>query len=710
MKKIIPHLIPLCILILISVIVHHVWFFNLSPITQGDWGIDYAETIKEYIALPSIWTSSFGLGDINLGISFWPFLFSMGLATKHFFLSPALSERLFILWPVALFTPIFTYFLAYYILKSRVASMVAGVVFTFNTFLMISRGGPLLLHISMTCVPLFLLFFMKTLETKKVDLAIITGLIGFPVSFFEFRMFYIAVLVVGIYTVYFFITNSEELGLKTITKMSALALIALVIPISFNAYLFLGLQNVHVLTSNEIFNRALFGAPYIKLIKIMSMFQYDWTGGRIEPWVVQPILPQFFLVPLLAFIGYFLYRKDKKITFFALLALLAILLTKQTKRPFTELYQWLFDNMPGFNAFRESGKFSYFIALSYSILIGGLVKYFLQKTKNAREKYITYFFALIIVILFLSFAKPLFTGELRALFVPRTRPQDYITLKEFIINQPDYFRVLWVPGNSRWGIRLANHPEMSNYFMNQNSWSDSLLAQNGGVYNISAIYDIAFSNDLLDRSSIKYVVIPLEDKENDNFYRYMGDRKKFIEQIESFDYLHKIDIGTREVLVYENDDFRPHIYTTSQKETLGKNIPYQPIGFERISATEYRIHITDVKEPLYIHFSESYHFDWKIRIGEFHWYDVFFQSNFFLTDKDHFQNDAKLNSFFINPEAICKSNDNCKKSKDGYDIDLTIYFRAQSYVYAGLIISAGVFMLCVSYLGYVLFKWKLQKD
>jgi hypothetical protein len=45
----------------------------------------------------------------------------------------------------------------------------------------------------------------------------------------------------------------------------------------------------------------------------------------------------------------------------------------------------------------------------------------------------------------------------------------------------------------------------------------------------------------------------------------------------------------------------------------------------------------------------------------------------------------------------------CKKNPDGsYDINLTLYFKPQSYFYLGLIISGTTLIGC---LGYLLYAW-----
>lgn len=679
-KKLKYHFLPIVFLILVTILVHHVWFFNLSPITYGDWTIDHIEKIREHLALPLIWKGDNNFGGVELGIFFWPLQVLIG-SFAYLVADPNLSERLFILWPVALITPISMYSLSYYVLRSRTAALISAIIFTFNTFLIISRSGPLLLHMATTFIPIYLLFFIKTLESKMLSFSLITALVGFVVAFCEFRIFYIAVWILFFYFIYhlLFIKPKD----KTNIRLFVLTALTVIIPILLNLYALLGLHNLQSLTSNEIFNRTLFGASYLKLSKIMTLFHPDWTGGKIEGWVVKPILPRFFLAPILALLG-LVFTKNKKVIFFAFLALLSIFLTKLTLYPFPDTYQWLFDNVPGFNAFRESGKFGYFIPFSYAILIGAFVQFVLNWPKNQKQKFLSAAFAIFVGFIFLLNTKPVILGELGSLYVQRQVPADYFIVKDSILGHPEYFRTLWIPLASQWGIKTYNHPIVSNYPVNQAIWNKFVKQNNGNIFGVN------FTDHLLDISSIKYVILPLADKQNeDDFFRFAGARSDFISELERLKYLKKINIGTKEVILYENEGFKPHIYITYEEESIKKAISFESVAFSFKRPTEYKITLSDISDPFYLNFAESYHPDWKIRVGEFNWFDVLWNKKYFLPDKDHFQNGAGLNSFFIDPVYIKNYSD------QNSDLNLTLYFRPQSYVYLGLIISGITFALCI---------------
>lgn len=701
-NKIKRHLLPIAILAIISILVHHVWFFNLSPITAGDWAVDHLEKIQEYFSLPSMWFSDSGLGGLNFGISFWPFIFISGALAK-LNIDIYLIERLVFLWPVALLLPISMYFLSYYILRSKTAAFISAFVFEFNTYLIILKGGHLTLLMAITLTPIFLLFFIKTLNEKKIFHALIASFFGFVISFYEFRIFYLVIWLAFFYTIYHLIiieriksfkqlypsysglsrlAGSKQIrGVYTrtlssvsgIIKLGFFSAIPVVLVMLLNLYFLLGIYGARVLTSNSVFSQPLFGAWYIKLTKVMAILHFGWTGNSAPTWEIQPIQWQFFLVPILVFLGFLVSKKNKLIPFFAFLGLLGIFLTKQNTLPFPDIYQWLFDHVPGFNAFRESGKFLLYVSLSYAVLIGAFIDWLWQKAKDKKSlMVIASLITILTTLLFLWNAKPMITGELGYLFVQRKIPNDYLIVKDFLSKQKEYFRTFWIPLNSRWSFRLNNIPIMSDYAIIHDSWLSFVTDGHA--------YTNRFSNQLFDISAIKYVIIPLEDKANDDNFFEKGKRKKFIDQVNKLSYLNKINIGTEEIVVYENKDYRPHIYLTDKKETIYKNISYQKVDFKFINPTEYKINLTNINSLIYLNFSESYHPSWKIRVGEFNWFKTLTEKNYFLPDRYHYKNDAFLNSFLIDPKSVCQNNSNC-------NIDLTLYFAPQSYVYLGGIIS-----------------------
>jgi hypothetical protein len=379
------------------------------------------------------------------------------------------------------------------------------------------------------------------------------------------------------------------------------------------------------------------------------------------------------------------------------------------------MYLWLYDHFPGFNAFREASKFYFLVALGYSVLIGSFVYWLWHHFNKSKWQNITkHFLTFLIAILFLWNVKPIITGEIGTLFISRHVPNDYLVLRDFILKQDEFFRTFWTPTDSRWGIYTNQNPKISNIFVVGNNWKNLTENYNKNTKlvqdQIINVFKLSFIDNLMDISSIKYIIIPLQDKKNDDdfFIYYGGDkdpniRQWYINQFGKVKWLKKIDIGTQDLIVYENANYKDHIYLTKKQESIYVNIEAENVDYEFVNPTEYKISLKNIKENTYLNFSEKYHPDWSLRIGKFNWFSVLINKNYFLGDKYHLENDAGLTSFLIDSNYIKQNfpKEDYTENPDGsIDVELTLYFKPQSYFYLGLIISGTTLLGCLGYLGY----------
>jgi hypothetical protein len=426
-------------------------------------------------------------------------------------------------------------------------------------------------------------------------------------------------------------------------------------------------------------------------------------------WFEAQKIPLFFwMIPLAAFLGFWLNKKKAIIIFYALIALVGIFLSKQSDAPLESLYPFLREYLPGFSAFREATKFYFVIILGYTVLISqfavNVYDYFKSAEPNSLYKKLALGVLCIIPSLFLWNLKPMLLNEIGMLYVPREIPQDYNIVKEFLLQEEEYSRVLWVPNYSRWSFHTVNHPMLGAAPLVQYGWnnlSDFNMQREDYPKGSEITYVInnGFSDSLLDISSIKYVIVPLQDTKNeDNFFSYYGKREYFINELSRADYLKKMSIGTKEVAIFKNENSKPHIYTTDEPESIYKNIKFDEVDFEFKSSQEYIVHLKNITHPIHLNFSEQYHPLWRLKIGGLRHIQLPSSGSSFLEKSIHSENDARLNSFLINPLEICLK-DECSINSDGsYDLTLTIYFESQSYYNLGFIISSLTILICLGYL------------
>lgn len=692
------------------------WIFSHSILTNGDWVYFFKESMSNArIDYFSTWITEYIMGGVTIDLGQAPFYVAYGLLAKYANLNYEIVERVVHLWPIVIFTPLSSYLLLNKFFKNKIAIYIGVLVYTFNTYFLLLSAGILTLRAAFAFLPAVLYFFILTLEKRKIIFGLITSLILFIISSYEPRAFYIALWLLFLYFIYYLFFSGISRSLKSILNASFFAALPIFLTLLMNFYWIFSLIKTGSLTQNAVFDRSLFGNEFMNISQALTLFHPFWTGARLAIFNVQQIPFYFWFIPVFAFLGLFLNRKNYFIIFFGMLSLLGIFLTKQVDFPFSGVYDWLFLHLPGFNAFREASKFYVLIALGYSVLIAGFVDWLWMNWKDKRwKKYSRYLLTIIIAFIFLWNIKPLLTGELGTLFVPREVPLDYIYVKNLVLNQKDYFRTLWVPVSSRWSIYTNNHPKISMIGLLESTWL-KFIKDNGVSVDQSkemiTFLKEPYSANLISRGSFKYIIVPLRDVKNDDdfFKDYGNSREIYINVLNKLSYLKKIDIGTKEVAIYENFNYRPHAYLTKKLETINTNEIHQVVDIKFINPAEYKINLINIKSLVYLNFSESYHPDWKLRAGEFNWVDVLTKNNYFIPDKYHLQNDAALNTFYLDPVAICKEFA-CVKNKNGsYDISMTLYFATQSYLYLGLIISGGTLIVVLCFLSFSFSKYLYKK-
>jgi hypothetical protein len=289
-------------------------------------------------------------------------------------------------------------------------------------------------------------------------------------------------------------------------------------------YWLLGLLKVGAVTSNEVFNRSLFGSNFFNILESFALFNPFWTGGEITLFIVQPIPVAFFIVPIVALLGFLARGRNLTATFFALIALIGIFLTKQEAAPLPDVYPWLYQHFPGFNAFREASKFYVLTMLGFSILIGLYVKTFSRPLRSNR---IHLSFAAITIFVLLSNSYPLISSTFKGLFVNKSVPVEYTVFKDALQSDPNKSRSLWVPFVSRWGFYDFNSQNIGSISANAGPWTNLIKKDwpKDIEEQVTFLLEKKYAHEILATMNIGRVVVPIKDLANDdNAYEYYGEK------------------------------------------------------------------------------------------------------------------------------------------------------------------------------------------
>jgi hypothetical protein len=714
---------PIIILVFIVLITHWRWVFLNEHFSSGDsayftW---FVNTCRDIFRFPSIWssldvnTAGTGFGGLDVLLSWYPSL-SMYTGLTILLQNTIIASKLAYLIPIPIISVIGSFLLVQYLLGNKMAGVIGSIVYSYNVHTLILQTGTIQWAMAYALAPLIIYLFIKSIDSKKLNLSVLTGLIGFVAGSYDFRILYIVAWVMLFYIIYQILFKIKDKTYAQIVPILQYIFIPFAIIFLLNFFWILPFYFSNTISHNPLFDRAIFGSQFVNLFQGLTLFHPYWTGHIISVFSVQPIPFYFWLIPIFALMGLITNFKNKKILFFSFIAILGILLAKQESYPFPHLYAWLYYHFPGFNAYREASKFYLLIALGYSVLIGFFAKSLVQiKIKNSLFLYARYFILAVMMGIFLWNARPLITGEVGRLFIPVKLPSDYRVLADFLDSDHQFSRTLWFPAYSKWSFFDNDHPRYTLYY-NAYEWFLKFQknpAYHAHIYNTTKILPVlsynlellnqSFSDNFLDITSTKYIIVPPQYKDIPDDDMFLGtsinDRPFIINFFDHLAFLKRINIGTKDMVVYENFNYKPLIYITSMMDNVYKAIPYKAVNYQYISPTEYLVEIKNISKPIYLNFNNSYAKDWTLDLGDGH----------YLPSKDHLQTNLQFNAFYINPIEITKNYDKkfYTKNTDGsISLKLKLYYQPQDLANIGTYISLAVFMSVFIYLFIDFFKVK----
>lgn len=700
-KKFIVEYWPMAALVLIFSFIYRQWF-SFDIFVSGDMWYQYPETLQSYLKF-STWHNLGLLGVVNISLWELPFMFIYGIFGA-LGLPSNIAEKFVLYFPFAIVTPLASFALVKYIVRDNLGAFAGALVFSLNTYyLAINTQGHFNLSVAATFSVLGILFLMKAIDKKEKSFLIGSAILFFISGSYDFRVFYMTFFVISGYITQKFIFRGQR-DWKNFFRYSGVIFLLLVI---LNIFWILPMIKGGALTENSAVSRDLVANNYyLNILKPLTLFHPFWTGNSPEWFESQSIPVWFWITPIVAFLGWWLNRKNREVSLFGIVALVGIFLSKQADLPFDDFYGWLHRHFPGFNAFREASKFYFLVALGYGVLIGSFLAsiHGVWKKKDGlsytlfKKRYLAHILTVLIVGIFLWNAKPIVIGTIGDMFMSKQISADELAIYDLVSKDKQFYRTLWFPSESRFAFYSATHPKINAMDMGDSDWQDFIISEerrnnpsrNGRA---ESLFEHSFSGQIMGVSSIKYLFTNTGKGINHDIFSSLGFRQ--------------INIGTESIFAYENLNYRPHIYLTEKRETIYRDVPFRQVDFQSISPAQYEVELKNIKDPFFLNFSDRFHPDWKLRAGDFNWWDAIFQKDYFLSDKDHFENDAKLNSFYINPEKACSKYE-CQKNPDGgYDMKLTLFFKAQGWFYLGLIISGATLVLCFLYLAYAIIKkWK----
>jgi len=157
-------------------------------------------------------------------------------------------------------------------------------------------------------------------------------------------------------------------------------------------------------------------------------------------------------------------------------------------------------------------------------------------------------------------------------------------------------------------------------------------------------------------------------------------------------------------LVFQNNLFR--LYENPSALPLLQTQNNLPVTFEKVSPVEYRIMLKGLQAPEKLFFHENYSKDWKLFPGRKERSSLSYFWNKEVLNDTHTRGESFFNAWVIDPASLKQTfpKDAYKENPDGsMDVELTLYFKPQAYLYLGLIVSS------LTLLGYLAYLWYARR-
>lgn len=432
---------------------------------------------------------------------------------------------------------------------------------------------------------------------------------------------------------------------------------------------------------------------------------YKFSGVYRSPWFsVFSFIPYLFLLFLFILnIKNGTLNNKKKIIVLLGLFLFIFQFMLGMKNP---IYKYLYDNFFVFQVFRNITKFA---PLLYLILIM-ILSLLISALRNITKKYRIVIFIVLLMACFYNYP---FWSYYSWFFESRTivaipsyfqETADYLNGKLSINDKILILPATYIFGNYQWDGKTKNI---------QGNIFDILLDNNIRSYQLSPILigDIFFQIDsakLFKKADYNMRGVVVDYKLLADFVKkynlnYIVVTKDLVSEYQDINVLPTWlnNNNYQKIKSFGNND----IYLNKDifKQILSFN---NDISFDRKNAKDYLIYIKNIKKDSHdsLVFLESFSKYWNLYLrplSENHNGELAYLWKKSIFEDTHQLINQYANSWTIDSDYIKQnfSKEYYKENPDGsIDIELTLYFKPQSYFYLGLIISGTTLVGCMAYL------------
>src|SRR3989338_5518321 len=496
------------LLVILIFLIGVFWTFLLpGPRVANDYHYFFKELSQSLFERPFTWrevVTSEGLGEYSVSTLWsWPTNFVYGMFAMMGLNYSSLFRFFGILPFLGLGIFGISKLLDYY--KMLGWGKIIGIIFylTNSYVLLLIDGGQINLALAYTVLPLVIFYYRRSVFEGKFQERVKFSLSLLLLSIFDFRIVYFVALLIGFGFVFDVFFSYQSLP-KKIKNYAILVLIASTAIIGFHAYWILPSILVRVLKQKITYDRQsqLTFLSFSNIGHSMLLLAPNWFKNLFGN--ITQLKWEFVFIPILVFLAPVLRKRDRTVSFWLVIVIFAIFLSKGINLPLGNVYSWLFSNVPGFSLFRDPSKFYFFVALSFSILIGISINEISKKAKKVPLIILLYLFLII---------HPAYTGKMTGLFSKPVFENEYIGIAKIFQEDKAFSRSFWIPTKNPFGYYASLHPATEAFgLLEKRPFTSSVI----GTYELFNYLRQPYMGQLFDIAGIKYLSYPYPDTRREN--------------------------------------------------------------------------------------------------------------------------------------------------------------------------------------------------
>lgn len=540
-----------------------------------------------------------------------------------------------------------------------------------------------------------------------------------------------------IYSIFFF---NYKFNIK-IWSIYLLLIIPAILSIFFTYFYVDSWNNTMEKYANEVYYYANSNSSLKNIFAFIGWVNWwqNWWWNNEQVYHIYNLFKNFWIFFYTIFILLFFYLSFfkfkilkpqlRKYIYFMLFSLITcIFFIKSLNPPFWNIFTYFFDNFFVFKIFRESHNKFYYLLIF--IVINLLFTFFLLN-KSKIIKFIIYLYLLIFIILVSIVNIYSKSAFFNFDYVNNINKLSFLTKNDRVLFLPEVSYHKKYNNWYVWNSLKYYFIESSNFsipFILDKNFNNQLVKSILNEFNYfdwyKGIYDFwketpSFNEDLLNKWKLDYIVY---DKNI-----IWNAWKSYV--IYSSNYLIKLKKLKTYKTIFEDDDFIILKSTKNNSKISSNNEKNMFYDFNNVVNYDIKYNFIDNNKNI-IYFFNLFDNWWKLYLKNQQWLftkplfenthtKVYDYANWWTISKDEIIKYVEENySKELKKEGYPKTLDNWKIDYKYYtlnpdwsiDVELTLYFKPQSYFYLGLIISGTTLLVLIGYLGYDTIRRRKNKN